>query len=274
MHASSRDPDIYMYHVTNVDGDCPMWNEIRLCVPNDKYFDPKLKGLPVACFTTTLYLGGLPDRSPYPRGSSASEHWRVRMPFDPQEYRVFKIDKVDRQVHLLCLKTSGSKVERCLANLLHNTSPGWELHSEDQYNGYFPGGKANDYEYGPFVNVHFIHPVKIDPHDQYTTWDKVPHDSGARHGPLTNEYRGKPNKDLLVQWANNHVKILYKHHSVPEEVARLLKKLFQAIKQEAQPLFTGVEVREPGSGKTRNNGNGNGIHEPSPDDHSAALLSR
>lgn len=61
-----------MYHVTNVchkddNQKHPKWNVIKPNVANDATYDGHLVGLPVACFTTTLFQGRLPDQSPYPR---------------------------------------------------------------------------------------------------------------------------------------------------------------------------------------------------------------
>ena len=259
-----------MYHVTNVDADKPAnddhenWTEVRLCVPNDETFDGTLKGLPVACFTTTQHLraGNLPDLSPYPRhADNKSRHWRFRTPFDPHNYRIFKVHEIGFQVDLLCLRKQvkgGSDVERHLADLLSYMYPDWELQLPD-YAGYFPRGKANIYNdpnfEGPqqlitFVNVHFIHPVQI--RGGLATWDVVARTSRGSSEPhgidgnltLMNEYDEKPVRALLAKWIIDHVTYRYANEDggVSAEVAQCLLDLFGAIKEANETLFLRAPV--------------------------------
>ena len=201
--------EIFMYHVTNINGEEPRpdWDEIKLCVPNDNYFDGPLEGLPVACFTTTRYRNGMPSFSPYPRDARpGTKHWRFRTPFDPSKYRIFKVHEIGCQVHLLCLKrpdANGSDIENRLANLLSST---WEL-TNDDYRRYFPQGQANDYASSKFfVNVHFIHPVPVtypkDPKTVLGEWDTIKR--GDQADCTGDNYAWREIWELFVMWVKNH----------------------------------------------------------------------
>ena len=145
--ATGRGPaTMRMYHVTNVSTSAisrhafvtigvkkhtisvatkePDWSEVRLCVPNDKDYDGDLCGLPVACFTTTLYKGELPTFSPYPRNAApGTEHWRVSVPFYPDDYYIYKMHEARGQVQLLCLQKPDtvSNPLYCRPDILLNT---------------------------------------------------------------------------------------------------------------------------------------------------------
>ena len=153
-HEEERKPAIRMYHVTNVTATSkPYWSEVHLCVPNDKYYDGLLCGLPVACFTTTLYNGELPDRSPYPRNAApGTKHWRVSVPFDLADYEIFLMHEAPGQVHLLCLTkdAKSSSREKNLKKTLIRVNSDCML-EEEGLKKYFPcpwgpDGKPNDYK--------------------------------------------------------------------------------------------------------------------------------
>ena len=132
---------------------------MRLCVPYDEHYDGLLCGLPVACFTTTLWDGELPDTSPYPRNAKeGTEHWRVSVPFDLADYEIFLMHKVDKQVQLLCL--DNKEPFEFEAKLMRRVQDR-KLTKRD-FIKFFPGGKPNDYmESNFFVNVHFVAPVPL-----------------------------------------------------------------------------------------------------------------
>ena len=175
---------IYMYHVTNVLGtdEEPEWGEVKVNAANDSYFDEDLLGLPVACFSTTLFDGLFPTRSPYPRQydgkipKEGTEFWRVSVPFNPSEFEIIDMQKPAstasqtglRQIHLLCLKKNNEK-DKLLAEIL------WERRLSNQARGqYFPGNAANTYnssslqEQKFFVNVTFINPVTVGDNARWT----------------------------------------------------------------------------------------------------------
>ena len=200
MATGRRPATMRMYHVTNVStsaisrhafvtigGDKhaisvatkePDWSEVRLCVPNDRYYDGDLCGLPVACFSTTLWDGGLPTFSPYPRNAaSGTEHWRVSVPFYPDDYDIYKMHEVHGQVQLLCLQKPANP-HLCGPDILLITrfqqSRYWreKLLTQKDLETYFPGGNPNEYRNGKlFVNVHFVKPVTLS--DKTAEWTPI-----------------------------------------------------------------------------------------------------
>ena len=198
-HEEESKPTIRMYHVTNVSGAAaePDWSEVHLCVPYDEYYDGDLCGLPVACFTTTLYNGELPDRSPYPRDAvPGTEHCRVSVPFDPDDYEIFLIHETPghRQVQLLCL-TKDAKSSSREKNLKKTLNSNCML-KEEGLKKYFPDGKSNDYMYNEqrfFVNVHFVEPVPLTTAKEWSTVKK-------------NGQVYKPVEKLYEKWIENYKK--------------------------------------------------------------------
>lgn len=209
-----------MYHVTNissrdengqvVNSDHPDWNEIRPHVANDKRWDGKLVGLPVAFFTTTLYQGDLPTISPYPKsGVVNSRHWRVSVPFNPDHYKILEMARHEKQVHLLCLDViNGNDIEKGLVDIL-NTGLGLQLYLEADREQYFPDGQANDYmqlHTNYFVNVCFIKPVQI---GEDAEWDEVQRkDRGCSCG---NDGNAGNEIDLLEAWGEQQIELIQSH---------------------------------------------------------------
>ncbi len=238
-----------MYHVTHVGGRLvqPRWKEIKLCVPNDATYDKSLKGLPVACFTTTCFMESavLPTRSPYPRSDASQDttHWRIRMPFVPADYHIFLIAEVVtgrsqvQQVHLLCLSRTGWEVH--FPELLRLT--GLTELKEQARDTYFPNGEANIYRptSGMFVNVHFVHPVKIVP--GIAKWDKVERmftNYSFGDNIITTHYY-KDTRVLLAKWVLNHARYAAECRPSPSpekqlKIAECLLDLFGAIYTEAR----------------------------------------
>ena len=206
-HEESK-PAIRMYHVTNVIATAqePDWSEVRLCVPYDKHYDGPLCGLPVACFSTTLYKGKLPTFSPYPRGAARdTKHWRVSVPFDPDDYEIFLMHKAPGQVQLLCLaKDKPSDLEKELKTLL-------SLHDKKlTLNMSFP----NEYKKEKYiVNVHFVQPVPLT--EGYLKW--------ARVKKTGNPY--KPKSDPIQYSADLSKKWIEKYSKENEDVKELTKEL-------------------------------------------------
>lgn len=200
-----------MYHVTNIP-ECdkePKWTEIKLSVADAEEYDGKLIGLPVAFFTTTQYDGGLPTASPYPRdGRSGDLHWRVAMPFNPNEYKIFEMASTligRKQVHLLCLDKADNYTrhfEKVLVEILEERN--LEVES-DKFDEYFPNGGANDSKTNLWVNVCFITPVKIGVNASWDTVKKFVANPGRRK-----EFsRDLENVDLINDWGIkqlNHLK--------------------------------------------------------------------
>ena len=240
MATGRRPATMRMYHVTNVRASAiskhafvtiggdkhaisvatkePDWSKVRLCVPHDKYFDGDLCGLPVACFTTTLYKGELPDRSPYPRNAApGTEHWRVSVPFDPDDYEIFKMheaciifesNEVCGQVQLLCLKKKLVTARDqhldpdVLLMDLFMKSRDWtkKLLTKKDLETYFPDGNPNDCMYSNleqkfFVNVHFVNPVPLFDTAEWTPVVKE-HESG--YNPIEKHFNA-----LLNDWISN-----------------------------------------------------------------------
>ena len=219
-----------MYHVTNVgeSNPKPQWRGIRLCIPNDRTFDGSLRGLFVACFTTTRCNHGLPTISPYPRGAEKDKfHWRVEISFNLKKYNIFKMGGTETQVHLLCLSNKKTDtVEKHFAKILQLTSPKMELTPPD-YEDCFPAKQANIYS-GPgdyFVNVHFIRSVKI---GADAKWDKVPKGPQSFGDCIPYSVETDP-RELLVEWVQSHIIKVYGGLDVPENVYQHLKKLRDAI---------------------------------------------
>ncbi len=240
----------HVTHVTHVDERSvqPRWKEIKLCVPNDTTYDRSLKGLPVACFTTTKrrhvqFSAVLPTISPYPRSAESqgtgTRHWRIRMPFVPADYHIFLMAKAVtgrkqvQQVHLLCLSRTGWEVH--FPELLRLTGF-TELKEQAQYNTYFPNGEANIYPTSRmFVNVHFVHPVKIVP--GIAKWDNVERmfmNHSFREIITTDYY--KDTRVLLAKWVLNLVFERCPSPTLEQQlkIAECLLDLFGAIYTEAR----------------------------------------
>jgi len=157
---------IQIYHVTNQPAEVaqPTWDYIKLCQPNDKYFDQALLNLPVACFSTTLRDGIPPNTSRYPRSGELNHYyWRVQKSISLEEYYIFyighKIHNSTTQIHLLLLEkinVGDSAVAKVLESAhLFTFSP-------EHRQTCFPDGHANESSSRNWVNVHFIRPVRID----------------------------------------------------------------------------------------------------------------
>ena len=213
----SSKPAIRMYHVTNSTATAkPDWSDVHLCVPYDEHYDGDLCGLPVACFSTTLYNGKLPTISTYPRDAEpGTEHWRVSVPLDLDDYDIFLMHKVDKQVQLLCL-TKDAKSSSREKNLKKTLIRVKSVLGEEGLKEYFPDGKPNDYackEQNFFVNIHFVEPVPL----MLTTakeWSTV-------------EKRGevyKPIEKLYEKWIENYKKKYSKNvEELTEEFAEKAK---------------------------------------------------
>ena len=219
-HSAGIEAGICMYHVTNVcskdhkgkvvSKNHPNWTVIKQNVADDEYYDEKLVGLPVACFSTTEYMGGLPTQSPYPRwqqdGTPVPEntkHWRVSVPFNPDRYKIFKMAQRGKQIHLLCLDDTpdGTDWESTLVSIL-NMHPSLKLSSDDR-NRYFPSGRANDYHDTKFfVNVCFITAVQIT--GKNVKWDKVPRDH-QRYGTIVENFKGRDHALCLKEWGKQQL---------------------------------------------------------------------
>ena len=205
----SSKPAIRMYHVTNSTATAkPDWSEVHLCVPYDEYYDGDLCGLPVACFTTTLYKGELPDRSPYPRNAApGTEHWRVSVPFDLADYDIFQMYEAPGQVQLLCL-TKDAKSSSREKNLKKTLIRVKSVLGEEGLKEYFPDGKPNDYACKGenfFVNLHFVEPVPLTAAKE---WVKV-----EKHGKVYT-----PVEKLYEKWIENYKKKYSKKDKAVEEL--------------------------------------------------------
>ena len=216
-----------MYHVTNVPvkrnkrgqpKNQPDWEKVEVHVADDKTFDGKLVALPVACFTTTLYKGDLPTTSPYPRyvidkvssgkhqPEEGTEHWRVVVPFNLSNYKIFKMAESSIQIHLLCLDRK-KDADMLLADILM-MSKITELTGHKDLGKYFPivkgipgpneyGDKADPRYKHMFVNVSFINPVAITKDHE---WTCVKRDDKG-HGKL----KKMVNDQLLYAWGEEHI---------------------------------------------------------------------
>ena len=197
-----------MYHVTNVSADTspkhPDWRTIEPNVANDTVYSGSLLGLPVAFFTTTLYKNKLPNRSPYPKGTTTGiKHWRVTIPFDYRKFNLFLMNerKTDEsgvtQIHLLCLNEHNSKAEKLLTTSLTHEE---KLIDGTRLNRYFPYGKENVYTKADrmFVNISFINPVLV---NENAKWDTVPKDDSGFGNIIAD-----PPFDTLYEWGMDKLK--------------------------------------------------------------------
>ena len=224
-----------MYHVTNVPvkknkkgqaENQPDWEKVEVHVADDKIYDGKLVALPVACFTTTLYKGGLPTQSPYPRYVSGTkekpklgtEYWRVDVPFNLHKYKIFEMaaSKSASQVHLLCLDKDDD-TEMLLAKILIMNKNA-ELNRND-LGKYFPIDKVtgfhgpNDYcydrrkpdnsRYRPiFVNVSFINPVVLNrTKSSWTSVEKI----DKKFGDVVELTNDRPFSAYASEWGKKHI---------------------------------------------------------------------
>ena len=215
-----------MYHVTNVPSgeDQPNWTEIRLNVADDSHFDGDLLDLPVACFTTTLFNGGLPTQSPYPRLLSNgkapekdAEHWRVDVSFNLDGYTIFDMNcEAQGQIHLLCLNKNEEK-GKLLAAML-------DKQKLANLKKYFPNDKANEYtDEKCFVNVSFINPVSLT-NAGVVRWTKVKKDKSHRtgsHGYLTKEQA----KEKLLQWGEVQLQSSWRKCLTSLQIGENLKQI-------------------------------------------------
>lgn len=208
-----------MYHVTDepvkkdMEGQAvnkPDWKEVKVNVADDTTYDGELVGLPVACFTTTLYNGKLPDKSPYPRyvgkdkkhkPEEGTEHWRVAVPFNLSNYKIFKMGKSGIQIHLLCLDINNT-TDMLLADIL--TKNKITALEDRGLEDYFPiidrDGNHGPNEYqntNVFVNVSFINPVAI---TKGHKWTCVKRDDKG-HGKLKKTVNDRP----LYAWGEEHI---------------------------------------------------------------------
>jgi len=93
----------YAYHVTNIPSDRnEFYDTLKLTISNDHTYDGTLVGLQCLFFSTTLYNGGLPKKSVYPRNLPGTFK-RVSVPlsaFDNHEMWKIKGTRPE-QVHIL-----------------------------------------------------------------------------------------------------------------------------------------------------------------------------
>ena len=183
---------VRMYHVTNQSGDSPQpnWGEIRVHAANDRHYDGDMWGLPVACFTTTVFKGQPPDSSPYPRSARpGQEHWRVSVWTDLSKYNLLLLNSVGSQHHVLALKIEGWEAE--VFELLRYRFP---LAPRDAF---FPDSRENEYRHTNFiVNLNFVSHVSLPLF--LTRWEKVPkQDCGS--GRLQ-EVPGSSTDEQLKAW--------------------------------------------------------------------------
>ena len=218
---SSAYAGIVMYHVSNKlraakDHQPPRWTEIELNVADDETYDHKLVNLPLACFTTTLYKGDLPTISPYPRQARSEDvHWRVRMPFRPNEYKIFEMPPSNfntTQVHLLCLDKADNYTrhyEKVLVEILNETKEfKFRSYKDLEQSKYFPGGQANDSGSKLWVNVCFIAPVQI---SDDAKWDWVERGT-QRYGTLTQVDAESDNVDKIKGWGEKRLNLVQDIH--------------------------------------------------------------
>ncbi|DBA02688.1 TPA: hypothetical protein N0F65_010513 [Lagenidium giganteum] len=164
--------EIEAYHVSLING----LTTIDVSECDDPDYDGDLLGARVACFTTTRYKGRLPDFSVYPRDPTApATNPRYVMTFNADDYRKFQMavtqtrranGESTKQVHFLLLH---KEEEHEIAERISHRLPGKEI----EWEKYFPGGRANDYDKchpdyvgRTFVNVMFWRsmPVKYKDH--------------------------------------------------------------------------------------------------------------
>ena len=189
-----------MYHVTKLhhkeSPDLPIWPKVEpKSIANDKVYDGDLFGLPLASFTTTLYNGGFPTSSVYPREKefNGKHLYRVKIKFLKSHYHIFRmaeryteISKVS-QVHLLCIRKQGrDQFETIVHGILLQRFQTREL-TEQEIGKYFPGGKVNDSKLGEkmYVNVHFTHSIDIID-DKSKVWDTVLKRNTDNNYPVAN----------------------------------------------------------------------------------------
>ena len=106
------DEGLVIYHVTNILGtqNQPVWDEITTHLAYDQHFDGAMVGLPVACFTTTLYKGGLPTLSTYPRSAEHEvEHWRVNFTINLNDFNLIFIAEKEGQKHVLAFRRDNDR---------------------------------------------------------------------------------------------------------------------------------------------------------------------
>lgn len=217
-----------MYHVTNIPGsqEQPTWKEVWVSVADDTQYDGELLGLPVACFTTTLWKARwdleakLPNQSPYPRyvknekrrPDKGTLHWRVDVSFDPTKYYIYEMAKSETQIHLLCLDrddNSNPPRQELLRTILNKKKLA-------DLQKYFPGYSGPNEYVSPqrgapdtrdqtqkyFVNISFINPVKIDTGANWSTVYRNARRCGARY-PYDSR---KSNDKLLEEWGEKQLK--------------------------------------------------------------------
>ena len=182
-----------------------------MSIANDKVYDGDLFGLPLASFTTTLYNGGFPTLSVYPRGKefNGKHHYRVKIKFHKSHYHIFKIAEKStqksevRQVHLLCIRKQGcDQFETIVHGILLQRFQTSEL-TEQNIGKYFPGGKANNSNQGikMYVNVHFTHSIMIYDiiGDKSKVWDTVQRMEIDNNYPVAN-FENYSLDDLRSLW--------------------------------------------------------------------------
>lgn len=179
---------VEVYHVSNVkstEGQ-PEWGSIKTSISDDKTYDGVMVGLPVACFSSTLYGIQHPNRSMYPRIDQCDDsHHRFIKKVDLTQFRIFFLTRAYGQRHLLLL--DGDDVtENMVADVLtacgipELAGPDWEHDGEAM----FPAGRANVYggvdNTTFWVNTNFWSPVATGGGE----WDTVARQAAAQYGDV------------------------------------------------------------------------------------------
>ena len=188
-------PNAVMYHVTNIRAnEDNRYEALQTHIVDDVTYDGLLVGLPVVCFTTTLYEDYRtheimkPTKSPYPRepvGIPEESYKRVEVPLNRfRGYDWWEMRPGRDQVHLLFTTRNGhwSVMLRnaigpnrfnCLdkQDYEHLQCHGDGENAEWHLNVYKPGVR-------PFVNISVLDEVQL---DDECDWDAVQH-SDARTG--------------------------------------------------------------------------------------------
>ena len=188
-------PGARMYHVTNIkaDGDDSRYEYLKTNIAKDMTYDGLLVGLPVVCFTATLYEDShtqeakLPTESPYPHGAEGGKRYkRVKVPLNKyQGYDWWEMRLGNDQVHLLFTKDNWSKMLRNAIGPIQFNRVDKQGYAYLQYHeeGENAGWHLNVYDKkvaSPFVNISVLDEVKLD--DQ-CDWDVVTR-GGAKRGDI------------------------------------------------------------------------------------------
>ena len=200
-------PDAVMYHVTNIraneDND-NRYEALQTNIADDRTYDGLLMGLPVVCFTTTLYEDRnhpimLPNKSPYPRGGNQGEMYkRVSVPLDRfQDYDWWEMRPGNDQVHLLFTNRHWSGMLRNAIRPIPHVDKQHYEYLQYHREGRNAGWHLNVYKPGPFVNISVLDEVQL---DDECDWDEVEHRvPGYGHGEIV-EFQQRDHHYRKERW--------------------------------------------------------------------------